>query len=122
MDLDDKIYGSKKYSDLIKEIHTNSRNTKGTIKSLIDQLSELINEPGDATLLVPYIKEYLSISVKNDELLIKLANNLEKVLSGKGKSGGEDVPSDLKALLDEEEELNRSVEDKDNTDSDGEFT
>ena len=33
----------------------------------------MIEEIGDATLLVPLIKEYMEIGVKNDDLLIKMA-------------------------------------------------
>ena len=69
--LDSIIFGDKKFSDILHEIYENQTLKKQQITSLISELKPLIQEIGDATLIVPLIKEYLEIGVKNDEQLIK---------------------------------------------------
>ena len=61
MSLDKEIFKGKTLSDLFGEIYDNSKETKGQVKSLINELKPLIENIGDATLIVPMIKEYMDI-------------------------------------------------------------
>jgi hypothetical protein len=117
MDSDKEIFKGKKLSDLFEEIYNNSRETKSQVKGLIGELKPLIENIGDATLLVPMIKEYMEIGVKNDEHLIKLATVIQRLEAIQAKGGDGDMFdfSDLQDLLEEsentQEEL-KEVEDK----------
>jgi hypothetical protein len=71
--LESVVFGNKKFSDILSEIYDNQKKKEKQISTLIGELKPLINDIGDATLIVPLIKEYLEISVKNDEQLIKMA-------------------------------------------------
>ena len=71
--LDSNIFGKKKFSDILKEIYDNQKEKQKQISGLISELKPLISDIGDATLIVPLIKEYMEIGVKNDEQLIKMA-------------------------------------------------
>ncbi len=51
------------------------------ISGLISELKPLIADIGDATLIVPLIKEYLEIGVRNDEQLIKMATIVQRALN-----------------------------------------
>lgn len=84
--------------DLFAEIHENSSNTRNQVKALIADLKPLIEAVDDATLIVPLIKEYLEISVKNDEHLVKLATIIQRMETGAGK--GETLDDILMDLLD----------------------
>ena len=53
MDSDKEIFKGKKLSDLFEEIYSNSKETKSQVKGLIGELKPLIENIGDATLLVP---------------------------------------------------------------------
>ena len=79
--LDSDIFGDKKLKDLFQEIYTNQKKKEKQISSLIEELKPLIDDIGDATLVVPLIKEYLEIGVKNDEQLIKMATVIQRCLS-----------------------------------------
>lgn len=120
MDSDKEIFKGKKLSDLFEEIYINSRETKSQVKGLIGELKPLIENIGDATLLVPMIKEYMEIGVKNDEHLIKLATVIQRLEAIQAKGGDGDMFdfSDLQDLLEEsevaQEELNNKAE-TDNT-------
>lgn len=111
MSLDKEIFKGKTLSDLFGEIYDNSKETKGQVKGLIGELKPLIENIGDATLIVPMIKEYMEIGVKNDEALIKLATIIQRIESAqaKGDSGEFDF-SDLQDLLDEQEQIEKEVD------------
>ena len=79
MSLDKEIFGGKTLSDLFSEIHVNQTETKTQVKALIGELKPLIENIGDATLIVPMIKEYMEIGVKNDEHLLKLATIVQRL-------------------------------------------
>ena len=111
MSLDKEIFKGKTLSDLFGEIYDNSKETKGQVKALIGELKPLIENIGDATLIVPMIKEYMEIGVKNDEHLIKLATVIQRIETAQAKGdGGEFDFSDLQDLLEEQEALEQQVE------------
>jgi len=83
------LFGSKTFSDLLKEIYNNSKDKEKQISSLIQGLKPLIESPGDATLIVPLIKEYMEIAVKNDEALIKMAGIVQRAMTT--STGGDDM-------------------------------
>lgn len=119
MSFDKEIFKGKTLSGLFEEIYDNSKETKLQVKSLISELKPLIENIGDATLLVPMIKEYMEIGVKNDEHLIKLATVVQRleIAATKGDGGGEFDFSDLQDLLDEQEEIEQKVEQAKNKES-----
>ena len=75
------LFGKKSFADLLKEIHTNSSNKEKEIRALIDNLKPFINSAGDAVIIVPLIKDYLDVSVKNDDLLIKMAGIVQRSIN-----------------------------------------
>ncbi len=120
MNSDKEIFRGKKLSDLFEEIYDNSKETKLQVKGLIGELKPLIENIGDATLLVPMIKEYMEIGVKNDEHLIKLATVIQRLeaIQAKGGDGEMFDFSELQDLLDEQEVIQEEIEDvKDENDS-----
>ena len=79
--LDKNIFGKKKLSDIFQEIYNNQKKKEEQISALINELKPLINDIGDATLIVPLIKEYMELGIKNDEQLIKMATIVQRALS-----------------------------------------
>jgi len=97
--LDSIIFGKKKFSDILQEIYTNQNEKKRQVSALISELKPLIADIGDATLIVPLIKEYLDISVKNDEQLIKMSTIIQRVLQNTSSSGDISISEDEKEQL-----------------------
>jgi len=99
--LDSVIFGNKKFSDILKEIYDNQQKKDKQINALIAELKPLVQEIGDATLIVPLIKEYLEISVKNDEQLIKMATIIQRIVnnSSANTDGGFGISEEEKAQL-----------------------
>jgi len=70
-----------KFSDLCKDIVKNSENNRDQLDILISDLRSLIKTANDALMIVPLIKDYLDVQVKNDEQLVKLAAVIQRILS-----------------------------------------
>ena len=81
------LFDNKSFSDLLKEIHSNQNKKKKQLASLIAELKPLVQSLGDATVVVPLIKEYMEISVKNDDQLIKMAAIVQRLSTGTANSG-----------------------------------
>ena len=92
MNLDFELYEGKKYSDLVQDIIKNHKSKQSQIKNLTSQLIDMVTEPGEAVIIVPLIKEYLEIEVKNDDALVKLASILQK--GGQSTENGDGGLSD----------------------------
>ena len=114
--LDNLIFGKKKFSDILSEIYDNQKKKEKQITGLISELKPLIEDIGDATLIVPLIKEYLEISVKNDEQLIKMATIIQRAVNNTNDDGEFGITEEEKAeLLAEIDKLEKvSKENKNN--------
>jgi hypothetical protein len=98
--LDNIVFGGKKFSDILEEIYNNQKKKDKQISALISELKPLVNEIGDATLIVPLIKEYLEIGVKNDEQLIKMATIIQRIMNNNGTAeSGVGISEEEKAQL-----------------------
>ena len=68
----------------------------------------MVSDIGDATLIVPLIKEYMEIGVKNDDALIKMATLVQRALNSNSEDGGLGISDEEKAqLLEEMEKLQK---------------
>ena len=106
------LFDDKSFSDLLKEIHSNQNKKKKQLASLIAELKPLVQSLGDATVVVPLIKEYMEISVKNDDQLIKMAAIVQRLSTGAAQSGDGGLLSaeEMDQLMDVAEELAKTVE------------
>ena len=86
--LDSNVFGGKKFSDILEEIYNNQKRRDAQVVALISELKPLVQEIGDATLVVPLLKEYLEISVKNDEQLIKMATIIQRAVQSETTDDG----------------------------------
>ena len=110
--LDQIIFDDKSFSDLLKEIHKNQSKKSKQLASLIAELRPLITSLGDATVVVPLIKEYMEISVKNDDQLIKMAAIVQRLSTGATSSGdgGLLTEEEMEQLQSVAEEISKTVE------------
>ena len=108
------IFDDKSFSDLLKEIHKNQSKKSKQLASLIAELRPLVTSLGDATVVVPLIKEYMEISVKNDDQLIKMAAIVQRLSTGTTSTGdgGMLTEEEIQQLQDVAEEISKTVEPK----------
>ncbi len=111
MDDNKEIFKGKTFSGLLEDIYINSKTKDRQIKLLIADLQPLIKNSGDATIIVPLIKEYLEASVKNDEHLVKMAAIVQRAMA-RVENKNSDSPllteDEKKQLLDTVNELAKS--------------
>ena len=106
------LFDDKSFSDLLKEIHKNQSKKSKQLASLIAELRPLITSLGDATVVVPLIKEYMEISVKNDDQLIKMAAIVQRLSTGTSNTGdgGMLTEEEMEQLQSVAEEISKTVE------------
>ena len=106
------LFDDKSFSDLLKEIHSNQKKKAKQLASLIAELRPLVQSLGDATVIVPLIKEYMEISVKNDDQLIKMAAIVQRLSTGAAQSGdgGLLTSEEMDQLMNVAEEIAKTVE------------
>ena len=93
------IFGKKKFSDVLEEIYNNQQKKDKQVTALINELKPLISDIGDATLVVPLIKEYMEISVKNDDILIKMAALAQRAMATVTSDGSLTISDEEKDQL-----------------------
>lgn len=111
--INNTIYDGTTLGDLFKEIHINSKSKNRQIEALILQLQPLIKNINDATIIVPLIKEYLDVSVKNDEQLVKLAGIAQRLFASIKKttnSNNEDEQVSIGLTSEELAAINKEIE------------
>ena len=106
------LFDDKSFGDLLKEIHGNQKKKAKQLASLIAELRPLIQSLGDATVVVPLIKEYMEISVKNDDQLIKMAAIVQRLSTSTSQNGDGGLLTDeeMSQLMDVAEEISKTVE------------
>jgi len=90
MDKNDELFKGTSFADLMSDVYHNSKKKDRQINQLIAQLQPLIRNASDATVIVPLIKEYLDVAVKNDDHLVKLTAIVQRYISTKQTISGSD--------------------------------
>ncbi len=95
-----EIFEGKTFQDLTKDIYENTNKKKLQIDLLISEIHGFITTIDDVVIIAPIIKEYMEVSVKNDEHLVKLAGVLQRIIS---KSQGDNDEAMLLSEAEKEE-------------------
>jgi len=82
---DFKVFKEKSLSDVFEDIYNNSSDNKKQLDILIKEIVGFIKDGDTAVQLIPAIKEYLEIKVKNDEQLVKMASIVQRLVSSESK-------------------------------------
>ena len=82
---DFKVFEGKSLSDVFEDIYNNSETNKKQLDILIKEIVGFIKDGDTAVQLIPAIKEYLEIKVKNDEQLVKMASIVQRLVSSESK-------------------------------------
>jgi len=107
------VFGKKTFSDLLKDIYSNSKQKEKQITILIEELRPLVKTIGDATVIIPLIKEFVDVGVKNDELLVKMAAIIQRSIQAKNHFASSisefDIPQEEIDALEREFSANKKV-------------
>jgi len=78
---DYEIFEGKTLSDVFKDIYDNSKTNKKQLEVLMKEVVGFIKDGDTAVQIIPMLKEYLEINVKNDEQLVKLATVVQRIMA-----------------------------------------
>ena len=78
---DYEIFEGKTLSDVFKDIYDNSKTNKQQLEILMKEVVGFIKDGDTAVQIIPMLKEYLEINVKNDEQLVKLATVVQRIIA-----------------------------------------
>jgi len=108
MSQDYELFEGKSLSSLFKDIYDNSKHNKKQLEVLVGEVAAFIKDGDMAIQLIPMIKEYLDINVKNDEQLVKLATVVQRLIAAENKGGAE---AEFGLSDKEKEQLLKSIDD-----------
>ena len=108
MSQDYELFEGKSLSSLFKDIYDNSKHNKKQLEVLVGEVAGFIKDGDMAIQLIPMIKEYLDINVKNDEQLVKLATVVQRLIAAEKKGGSE---AEFGLSDKEKEQLLKSIDD-----------
>ena len=108
MSQDYELFEGKSLSSLFKDIYDNSVHNKKQLEVLVGEVAGFIKDGDMAIQLIPMIKEYLDINVKNDEQLVKLATVVQRLIAAEAKGGAE---AEFGLSDKEKEQLLKSIDD-----------
>ena len=86
---DYEIFKGKSLSSLFQDIYENQNYNRKQLDVLTRNITSMIKDGDTAVQIVPMIKEYLEINVRNDELLVKLAGIVQKIITAESKGESE---------------------------------
>jgi len=90
MAIDFEVFEGKTLSDIFKDIYDNSNKNKKQLEVLMKEVVGFIKDGDTAVTIIPMLKEYLEINVKNDEQLIKLATIVQRIATQQKSSNSDD--------------------------------
>jgi len=89
MSNDYEIFKGKSLASLFEDIYQNQTYNRNQLDVLTKNITSMIKDGDTAVQIIPMMKEYLEINVRNDELLIKLASIVQKIISAENKGESE---------------------------------
>lgn len=97
MSYKEELFDGKTLSDVFSDVYKNTDTKRKQINAVVVKLLEMVSDPNSATIFAPIIREYMDVSVKNDEHIVRLAQIAQRLVSTTSKEG------DFDGILSEEE-------------------
>ncbi len=105
---DYEIFEGKSLSGLFKDIYDNTEKNKKQLEVLMQEVVGFIKDGDTAVQIIPMLKEYLEINVKNDDQLVKVAGIVQRIIAAESKGSSED---EYGLTESEKEQLMDAIED-----------
>ena len=105
---DYEIFEGKSLSGLFKDIYDNTERNKKQLEVLMQEVVGFIKDGDTAVQIIPMLKEYLEINVKNDDKLVKVAAIVQRMIATESKGSSEE---EFGLSDSEKEQLMAAVED-----------
>jgi hypothetical protein len=103
MQVDKEVFDGKKLGDILKEAYEKHKEQDSLIKNEIFRLSDMISSPGEALAIAPMIKPLIDSGLKNDEVLMKIAQLIQKSVASDDAAANDSIltEKDMEQLFSE---------------------
>ena len=105
---DFEVFEGKSLSDLFKDIYDNTKTNKKQLEVIMKEVTSFIKDGDTAVQIIPMLKEYLEINVKNDDQLVKVAGIVQRMVANESRANDS---SEFGLSDAEKEQLMSAVED-----------
>jgi hypothetical protein len=104
------VFDGMSLSDLFKKIHKNNKDIDKKIEDFIDTMKPMATaNVGNATNLMPVVKDLIDVNVKNNEQLVKMAAIAQRAATVNSNQGADLINMDeINALLEEQKQVEDS--------------
>jgi len=89
MGIENEVFRGKTIADVFKDVYTHSDAKREQIETYVKKLVMMIKTPEEAAVISPIIKDFLEVSVKNDDQLVKVATIAQRIYNAAQKVSGE---------------------------------
>jgi hypothetical protein len=83
---DSLVFDKMSFSDLMKDIYITTKAKDQMISKLVENIESMIQSPEDAATIGPVLRDYIDLSIKNDEHLVKMAGIVQRSIANSQKS------------------------------------
>ena len=104
---DVEVFDGMSLSDLFKKIHKNNKDIDKKIEDFIETMKPMATaNAGNATNLMPVVKDLIDVNVKNNEQLVKMAAIAQRAATSNSSSPESLIDmSEIEALLAEQKDV-----------------
>ena len=114
------IFQDKSLSDMIKQIYGNNKQRINQLNDIIKQLIPQLADAQQAHITVQFLSQFLSLGIKNDQVLVKVIGIIQKYQTEKVKlqyvsdqtNQFSDIFKQIQSLSKEDMEINKQFEQK----------
>ena len=100
------VFGNTSLSDLFKQIHKNNKDIDKKIEDFIDTMKPMATaNVGNATNLMPVVKDLIDVNVKNNEQLVKMAAIAQRAATNSSSPESLIDMTEIEALLAEQKDV-----------------
>ena len=113
MGLDETLFNDKTFSNVLEDIYKSTKKREKQIDGIVEEIKGLIESIGDATIIVPTLKDLLDVGVKNTDVLVKMLNAAQKMTIAQQKGDAEGfgfAAEELQSLLGDLDEISDDLE------------
>lgn len=113
MGLDETLFNDKTFSNVLEDIYKSTKKREKQIDGIVEEIKGLIESIGDATIIVPTLRDLLDVGVKNTDVLVKMLNAAQKMTVAQQKGDAEGfnfAAEELQSLLGDLDEISEDLE------------
>lgn len=101
-------FGNKSVADIFQEVYNSQQKTNDNIDEIMEQIRTYVTSLNDATIISPILRDFLETNIKNNQVLLKITEIVQKAYERHEKEKLENPNSNFMFSEDEVAELRKA--------------